>query len=596
MVMFMVLLEEVENAGAITAADVDRLSEYSRLVNAGAPLTSLLPLLFQLKSKPYSLDWSHFMFEPMYNYADMPRQMLWRTGRQVSKSTNLACSQVLLAALTPHLNLMTVMPLQEQVRKFSANYVKPFITTSPFRSVMLEGGASTDAVLQRRVGTSNLFYMYGAGNTNRLRGIPADALFLDEVQDLDHSDLPIMEANLSASPWKLMRFTGTPKTFDNTIQLLWEDSSQAHWHIPCTKCGHVNRAAADGDLIKMIGKYTLVCAKCSTDDLPVPIDSRAGYWVHDFGERMLTFPGYHVPQPILPMHYASPRDWQVLLDFQRTKPKYAFYNEILGEPYDAGSKLVTREELINACQAEPCRPETMPSGEYVAQCLGVDWGGRGKERTSDAEDFISNTAFALAGLRSDSRVEIKWLHKVSYEVDMSHETEMAVNVAVQSHTTHIALDYGGQGNVQEQQLRAHGWPQHAIMPFTYTVMTPNKPIVFFNATKKPGVRVSLMLDKPRSLLLLCELVKRGWVILPKNEEWMNNHLLDFMNIYEESMDNPNGSPRRLVKRMSRRTDDVVHAINFAVMGLFRMTSAWPQITAAFVTGWNTETNEVDPEE
>ncbi len=407
----------------------------------------------------------------------------------------------------------------------------------------------------------------------------------DEIQDLDHADLPIVESCMGASPYKIVRYTGTPKTFDNTMNLLWEDTSQAQWHIICS-CGKYNRAAVDGDLLKMIGDNsqrpngdhrTLICAACGN-----PLNSRNGFYVHDFPERQLTFPGYHIPQPILPMHYESPKDWEVLLETQREKATYVFYNEVLGESYDSGAKMLTQEDLRAAATVEPCDPQQTPPGRYIATMEGVDWGGRGKEKTTDTEDFISNTALAIGGMLASGVIEIFWLHKVPYAVDMGHESKMVANVAAQARCDYVAMDYGGQGNVQEAQVRAHGWPIERVIPFTYAVMAPTRPIVFYNPPSHRGVRSSYTLDKPRSLLLLAELIKRKLVLLPQGDRYLNHFLRDFLALYEESIDNPSGSPRRLVKRMSRRTDDVAHAINFVVMGLYHQTQRWPAIAQSFI--------------
>lgn len=544
--------------------------------NPRMSIAPLLPLMFQLRGRPYDLNWSHFFFEPMFQFQEMPRRLLWMCGRQVSKSTSMAAAQILRAFLQPNYNILTVMPLFEQVRKFSSNYVRPFLMTTPIKSRII-GDLRTDSVLQRAIGTnSNLFYSYSSGDPNRVRGIASDELNVDEAQDMDMEDLPIIESCMGASPFKLVRYTGTPKTFDNTIHQLYEDSSQAHWHIPCG-CGKVNRSHTQGDLLEMLGEHTLVCAKCGE-----PLNSREGFWVHDYPQRRASFPSYHVPQPILPMHYESPKDWHVILDTRRDKPAYIFYNEVLGESYDIGAKILTEDELRNACTVEPCEPHLLPRGQYIAVSLGIDWGGRGKEKTSDTDDFISNTAMAVAGMLSDGTIEVKWLHKVPYTVDMSHEAEMAVNVAANTFSDYIAMDYGGQGNVQEAQIRAHGWPADRVVPFTYAVMTPTKPIVFYTPPKHRGVRLSYTLDKPRSILLLCELIKRDVVRLPQSDRYIEDHLRDFLNIYEESIENPSGSPRRLIKRMSRRTDDIVHAVNFAVMSLFHSTQTWPKVTEAFI--------------
>lgn len=500
-------------------------------------------------------------------------------------STSMAASQVLRAFMQPNYNILTVMPLYEQVRKFSTNYVRPFIVTSGIKERLI-GDLLADSVLQRAIGrNSNLFYSYSSGDPNRVRGIPASECNFDEIQDLDHADLPIIESCMGASPYKVVRYTGTPKTFDNTAHLLWDTCSQAHWHIPCI-CGKVSRAAVDGDLLGMIGDgskrkdgsvRTLVCPKCDRQ-----LDARQGYYVHDFPERRATFPGYHAPQPILPMHYESPKDWEVLLETRREKPTYVFYNEVLGESYDSGAKLLTREQLVEASQVKPKKPDQIVRSEYVALTLGIDWGGRGKEKASDTDDFISNTAIAAAGLRSDGVIEIPWIYKVPYAVDMSEETKIAASTARTLKADYVGLDYGGQGNVQEHQLVASGWPRDRVVPFTYSIMSPSRPIVFYNPPKQRGVRSSYTLDKTRSILLLCEMIKRGLVLLPNSPDYLKDHLNDFLSIYEEAIEMPSGSPRRLIKRMSRRTDDVAHAINFAVMTILHATQAWPKIAEIFV--------------
>lgn len=552
-------------------------------IEAGSSVAPLLPFIFNLHSQPYSLNWSHFVFEPFFKVRNMARRMVYLCARQVGKSQSQAAAQILRARLQPFYNILTVLPFYEQTRRFSHNYVRPLLAASPIKSKLVDR-SKADGVLQRELANgSSLYYSYSSGDPSRARGIPASEDDFDEIQDLDIADLPVIEQCMGASPFKVVRYTGTPKTLDNTAHLLWEDSSQAHWHIPCP-CGKLNRAHAgpkgdDGDLLNMIGPHTLICAQCAE-----PLESRAGFWVHDYPERQMLFAGYHVPQPILPLHYENPSNWAVLREYQRDRQPYIFFNEILGESYDSGAKIITKQQMLDACVCPPLSPGNMrhDATKYVMTALGIDWGGRGKEKPTDSEDFISNTAMALAGIDHDGRVDIRWLHKVPYAIDSSLEPEMAVNVAADAQCDWIALDYGGQGNVQENAMLALGWPRKLSCPFTYCMASPRRPIVFFEKPAHGGVRSSYSLDKHRSILLLCELIKRGVVRLPNHEKWMSDHLLDFMNIFEEVIDNPRGSPSRMVRKMSRRTDDIVHAINFACMCLFHATNSWPALAEAFI--------------
>ena len=548
--------------------------------NPDQPVSRILPLLFRLKGRPYGLEYSHFFFEPMFRLKNAPIQLLWKTSRQVSKSTSQAAAQILYASANPDFNVLTVMPFAEQVRKFSSNYVKPFIASSPVKSWFLGKDRPVDAVQQRGLrNRSNLFFSYSSGNPERVRGIPADMVCVDEVQSMDMADLPVIEACMAASPFKYSRYTGTPLTFDNTIQQLWDQSSQAVWHIPCqeTGCKHENRCTVDADLLRMIEASTLVCSKCGK-----PVNSRLGYFVHAYPERSRVFPGYHVSQPILPMHYEDPKAWAYLKMCQSNKPKYAFYNEHLGESFDAGSKLITSAEIAAACTVTPAKPNQIERGGYVALSVGVDWGGRGKEKTTDSEEFISNTAVALAALCSDGSVDIPWLYRVPYSVDASAEAGVIANVCRDSMASWLAMDYGGQGNVQEHLVVAAGWPKDRICPFTYAVMAPNMPIIHYRPGAQHGVRSSYTLDKPRSLKLLIELIRRKMVRFANLDHYRNHELNDFLNIIEESTDSPRGSPRTLIRRLAGRTDDVVHAVNFAVMSLFHSHNLWPELSKVFI--------------
>ena len=86
------LLQDLDLSGTKDES-TQRLFAASHLLSKARCVTlkPLLPLLLNLKGKPYHLD-NHFPFEPFFR-TRMPRMTLLKTGRQVSKSTSLA-SQV----------------------------------------------------------------------------------------------------------------------------------------------------------------------------------------------------------------------------------------------------------------------------------------------------------------------------------------------------------------------------------------------------------------------------------------------------------------------------------------------------------------------
>lgn len=557
-----------------------------RLASPNMPLSAALPLIFRLKGKPYSIANTHFLFEHEYATHNIPRRQIDKAGRQLSKSTNKAAGSIIRAACHPYYNLLSVTPLFEQIRKFSNNYIRPFLQESIVKSRLMDNRGDQQ-VLQRTLGNgSNLFYNYAANSADRIRGTSADEIAIDECQDFDIDVLPVIQSCLDASQYKLERYAGTPKTFDNPLEVYWEQSSQGIWHIPCqeTGCKHENVCSVEGDLLNMIGDNsrrrdgsvrTLMCAKCGG-----ALDSRLGYFIHRFPERRLTFAGYHEPQVVFPMHYTSPLSWDKIMDTMHNKPKYIFYNEVLGESYDTGQKLMTIKDLTAAGTAKYIRPSQYVKNNWVASILGVDWGGKGREKTTDTDEFISNTALALAGITADGTITVSWGYAVPYAADHFAEASMVKEAAVTAGVNYIAHDYGGAGNVHESILTHMGWPTDMLCPFTY-MSCPNKNVVSYTPAGEAGVRDYWALDKARSLLMLCELIKCGKIKFAAYEGPMVPLMNDFLSIFEEVRDNPRGQALRLVHRISKRHDDFVHAVNFAVMALYHHCQKWPDTAQAW---------------
>ena len=78
----------------------------------------------------------------------------------------------------------------------------------------------------------------------------------DEVQDLNWAFMPVIEQTMGGSKdWGMYRYAGTPKSLDNTIEKLWQQSSQDVWVVECPHmgCKKYNVGCADMDLLKMIG-------------------------------------------------------------------------------------------------------------------------------------------------------------------------------------------------------------------------------------------------------------------------------------------------------------------------------------------------------
>ena len=143
------------------------------LRDSGTPtLKPLLPLVLSLKGKPYSLE-NYFPFEPFFR-TRLPRATLLKTGRQVSKSTSLAAQGILTSVSFPYFSTLYVTPLFEMIRRFSHNYVREFIESSPAKDLLVKESLAQN-VLQRQFNNgSNMYFSYAFLDAERTRGIPAD--------------------------------------------------------------------------------------------------------------------------------------------------------------------------------------------------------------------------------------------------------------------------------------------------------------------------------------------------------------------------------------------------------------------------------------
>jgi hypothetical protein len=221
-----------------------------------------------------------------------------------------------------------------------------------------------NSVLQRNFANgSTMYFSFAFIDAERTRGIPADCVTYDEIQDLDADFMPIIQECMSASDYGMEMFFGTPKTMENTIEVMWEESSQGEWVIKCDACGHWNIPSQHHDLYKMIGKIGPSCARCTR-----LVNPREGHFRHAFPQNRWILEGHHVPQISMPMHYEDPKrpgekpteaseKWVQLLRKYEGKDGYTqgkFANEVLGESCDHGSKLVSMTDLKKGCRSTRC--------------------------------------------------------------------------------------------------------------------------------------------------------------------------------------------------------------------------------------------------
>lgn len=568
---------------------VDQLAAFRKMVTEGRvhTLEPLLPLLLTLKGQPYTLE-DHFPFAPLF-FLHMPTNTVIKSGRQVSKSTSIAANGIIVANSIPFFNTLYVTPLYEQVRKLSGNYVRPFIEQSPVRSLWTST-STENSVLQRSFkNNSKMFFSFALLDAERIRGISADKLLIDEAQDMDPSFVPIIKEVMSHSKWALTTYTGTPKSLDNTMEHLWKKSSQAEWFIKCQSCNHWNIPSLEYDVIAMLGevrddiseKYpATICAKCQKSISP----RHAGRWVHRYSDknRRFNFAGYHIPQIIMPLHYSSKKKWAELLGKQAgmgNTTKTMFFNEVLGESFDLATKLINETDLKKAaCLGWPNKPQdktfvTKLIGQYPYRCLAVDWGGQNTDKN------LSFTTLALIGWKGTGHMEVVWAKRLLTPYDHIGEAKECLQVFNAFKCHFLAHDYTGAGSLRETFINHAGVGIEKIIPIAYC-RTASRDLMSLHNASRSHPRDYYLLDKARSLQLVCNSIKLG-VIKFFQDDYVDEDnpglLRDFLALIENKVDTAHAGDLYTIVRNPMFSDDFAQAVNIGCCALWHATNSWPNL-------------------
>jgi hypothetical protein len=576
-------------AGQIpTTAHVDAIRQLAE-VGAVDNYAWFLPIVFQLNGIPYSID-NYKQFSPMFD-TEQPGRQLWKTARQVAKTTSTAASSLLVANNRPYTTTLFVAPRYEQIRRISGNVVRPFIENSPL--VHQWTSTSTEkSVLQKtfKNGSKHIF-SFALLDADRTRGVAADWVRYDEIQDINPDHLPIIRECTSASKLAIQTFTGTPLTLSNTIETLWQDSSQAEWFIPCLACNHINIPSIEHDLLKMIGPYRedisphrpgIICARCHR-----PVFPEHGRWVHKFHEKALRFAGYHISQPIMHLHYSDKNKWLSLLEKQNSNSvaPYVFTNEVLGESAATGNQLLTLPELLQSCRLpwdnSPNSPDPeilwrIHNNRYVVMALGVDWGGGGVSG-------VSYTTLSLLGYLSDGTIDVCWGKRLLTPNDHLREAAEVWHWVRYFNVRIMAHDYTGAGVLRESYLVQAGFPVGFSMPMQYVGSATRSLINYVEPTPEHQ-RAHYRLDKTRSLLTTLTGIKTGRIRFFRDDYKSGENaglVRQFLALQDEKRESERAGDIYLITRLEGQSDDFAHATNLGASALYHVHKSWPDLSQIY---------------
>jgi hypothetical protein len=561
--------------------------EMENIVRRTGNTAPLLPLLFSFNGQPVTLD-QHYQFEPFFTDF-RPRRMQKRCGRQVGKSLQNAFEALVRLVRIKHWNSLYVTPMFEQVRRFSTQYIASLIEQSPVRDQFTLKGGSAQVLQRTMKNRSTMFFTYALRDANRARGINVNEVNYDEIQLMLRDVMPVLREAMGGSKYgEYETYSGTPLSPQNFSEELFRQSTMSEWMIKCSHCGYDNIASIEYDLIKMIGPYHpdigpgnpgLVCAKCSPHNNVKNLKTlfpETGHWWHRFPERRADFLGVHIPQPIMEWHAKDRSRWLQLNNRVRNMD-ISVYNEVLGETADSSFKPITVEQLQRAAclpTKNVYREAIRLVGNYTAIALGVDWGGYGVDK-------ISRTKAAIVGLTPTGKTDVLF----GIDMNASHnpmlEMRALMVLAKQFGAQLIAHDVGGNvGATHETMMIQSGILQSEIWPMSYHGTLSGTMMKVRNGTQ-PGERDVFIVDKAKSVMFLCQCIIQGKIRTFQYDYVSKDNtglLYDFTSLVSEVSPRKQGSDVLLIDKETSMSDDFVHAVNFACLGLWAKYNAYPSIS------------------
>lgn len=324
--------------------------------------------------RPFSFEGREYL-KPIYDTNST--HVLLKCGRQTEKSTSLGNKTLAYSAINVAFKTLFVSATQQQAHVFSTDRVKEPIELSPELKQFTDGSLNQNVLFKQFRNRSQIRIRYAFLSADRTRGIPADSVIIDEIQDVIYENVPIIEQCASHSEWKLFTYAGTPKSLDNTIEIFWSNfSTQNEWIVPCRRHGtpkdpgswHWNILG-----LKNIGKKGLICAKCGK---PISARDPDAQWASmqpitpNNSDRVI-FESYRIPQIMVPWI-----DWSSIIMDRERYGAAEFSNEVLGLSYDSGVRPLTRAQLKAICRSEI---HFSDAEENAKRChgnvfAGLDWG------------------------------------------------------------------------------------------------------------------------------------------------------------------------------------------------------------------------------
>ncbi|RXF11114.1 hypothetical protein EG878_14760 [Enterococcus faecalis] len=498
-----------------------------------------------IKGKPFGFkhrDHLHMV------YRDPHPRVVIVAGRQTEKSETVARRAIYEGYTRAYTTITYTAPRQEQVTRFQSERFRGAITDSQKGILENSIDKGRDAKTATKL-TNRSMYYFGSGwaDGDALRGIPADIVFFDEVQDMTQTAIESIEKSVSHSEMQdpvtelngKCIYTGTPKQKGSYYdRVLWGMSDQKKWEIECSSCKTKQFMSMHNIMDhpeKEDHKY-FGCTNCAA-----PLDRHNGHWQPTKPENKL-YSGYLFTQLNMPWISAN----QIWRDYQ-TMDEMTFYNEVLGEFYAGNAKPITIDDVL-ACTDKGRQLKTACEYDTV---LAVDWGS-GQQGNSKTIIIIGHEEV----VEGDTKLVIDYAEncKITDHEELVAHVQRLKN-RFSSQKVNVDIGYGSYEHGKFFQ-----WWGTAAMATRYVSYSGNP------AKRELKEKNILHVDRTYSMDKLVDMFKKRQIVIPYKNPGEIEFLFDhFTAIEMEYTESKTSSGRKLYTH--KTPDDGFHALNYLREGI-----------------------------
>jgi hypothetical protein len=319
----------------------------------------------------------------------------------------------------PNVRVVHLFPALGQVKKFSQDKLETLIRTAKndfINKNKLISSNSVDNLTMKQFNAGTLWVDSLGSDGDRIRGMTADIVFFDEVQDMFGHAIGNATKILTAAKYGpvgqgVQVYFGTPKQKGSYFSTIWDMSDQRYYHLGCINCKKTYPFyLPNDDRWRSIWLYenTIQCPLCGTKQKKVQA-TELGRWVGSDGAENSEFVGFHINQLYIP-YFTKENIEKLMPENNPAQTERIWQNEVVGEFYSGAGSPLTKAEIYNLCRDSERSFSKKINPHDKSVYLGVDWGG--KDDDPNSRGGQSYSCVVVLSAEPDGTLLVEHAHKL----------------------------------------------------------------------------------------------------------------------------------------------------------------------------------------